>query len=39
VVSESPRGSWIRAEFAPDDKVATGGIIALLAELAGADQE
>lgn len=39
VVSESARGVWIRAEFNPDDRVATGGIIALLAELAEADQE
>jgi RND family efflux transporter MFP subunit len=39
VVSESARGVWIRADFNPDDRVATGGIIALLAELAEADQE
>jgi cobalt-zinc-cadmium efflux system membrane fusion protein len=39
VVSESARGVWIRAEFHPDDRVATGGIIALLAELAEADKE
>jgi membrane fusion protein, heavy metal efflux system len=39
VVSESARGVWIRAEFNSDDRVATGGIIALLAELAEADKE
>ena len=39
VVSESARGVWIRAQLQPGDRVATSGIIALLAGLASADQE
>ena len=39
VVSESGRGVWIRAQLQPGDRVATSGIIALLAGLASADQE
>jgi membrane fusion protein, heavy metal efflux system len=39
VVSESGRGVWIRAHLQPGDRVATSGIIALLAGLASADQE
>jgi hypothetical protein len=39
VVSESARGVWLRAKLLPGDRVATSGIIALLAVLAGADQE
>jgi len=39
VVSESSRGAWIRADLKPDDRVAIGGIIALLALLADAGQE
>jgi cobalt-zinc-cadmium efflux system membrane fusion protein len=39
VVSESARGVWLRAKLLPGDRVATSGILALLAVLAGADQE
>ena len=39
VVSESARGVWIRAQLQPGDRVATSGIIALLAGLASADRE
>jgi membrane fusion protein, heavy metal efflux system len=39
VVSESPRGVWLRGNLRPGDRVATAGIIPLLAELAAADRE
>jgi len=39
VVSESPRGVWLRAPLLAGDRVATSGIISLLAQLAAADQE
>ena len=39
VVSQSARGVWIRAQLQPGDRVATSGIIALLAGLASADRE
>ncbi len=39
VVSESSRGSWIRAGLKSNDRVAIGGIIALLALLADAAQD
>jgi multidrug efflux pump subunit AcrA (membrane-fusion protein) len=39
VVSESPRGVWLRGNLRAGDRVATAGIIPLLAELAAADRE
>jgi membrane fusion protein, heavy metal efflux system len=39
VVSESPRGVWLRGNLRTGDRVATAGIIPLLAELAAADRE
>jgi RND family efflux transporter MFP subunit len=39
VISETPRGVSIRANFQPNDQVAVRGIIALLATLAESDKE
>ena len=39
IVSETPRGVSLRANFEPNDQVAVRGIIALLASLAEADKD